>query len=489
MKKWIKNKNFFKNESGYMLITVVLIITMIAILGVSIIGLTLNSVKTSTREHHDQSAFYIAEAGLTVKMEEVKQIIENAEIISNTSVYFENLLEAFQQLEKVYDDFEMVSGVSERPHAFITIEEIDNQDDARTYAITSTGHMDTNTRKLEQTFEVQQEQNSQMNIPEMAVFVKETIYADNGKITGDVGTIMPGEDTMVISREEIVNGAYFAPRGSEARAAKILNRNGRIFYPGANNIADKGSYPELPPFPDIPDDYRILPDTEVKSFKVINNGNLLITDYRANNYTLKMNENLEFKKMAFNANRALNIDTGESDKSIVVDELNIENGHINITGAGKLTIYVTDKITMGSGSTVNNNGEVENLNIFLKGNQELKLSGSQKIFGSVYVENGDIDLGAGAGVKGNIFTGGNHIKISGGTWVAPTLMFAPNAEVSLTGGGTVRGAVIANSFYMSGGVNVTWEELAYKEGPISSGGISSGAEEARLEFYPVYEVE
>ncbi|MFD1066572.1 pilus assembly PilX N-terminal domain-containing protein [Oceanobacillus locisalsi] len=489
MKKWIKNQYISTNESGYMLVTVVLIITIIAILGVSIISMTLNSVKTSTREQHDQSAFYIAEAGLTVKMEEVKQIIDNTEVISDSSAYFENLFEAFEQLDKEYNQFEMVSGISERPYAAITIEEVADQENTGTYVMTSAGHIGTNARKLEQTFEVNRTQNNEGSIPEMAVLVQETIYADNGTITGDIGTVMPGDDTMVISREEIVNGDYFAPRGSEARAAKILNRGGSVFYPGANDIAEKGGYPELPPFPDIPAGYSVLPDTEVNGFHVVNDGSLLITDYRANNYTLNMDDNLAFKNMAFNANRVLNIHTGDSDKAIVVDHLDMENGHINITGTGKLTIYVTDRITFGSGSTINNHGDVKQLDIFLEGNQELKLAGSQTIFGSVYAENGEIDLGAGAGVKGNIFSGGNHIKISGGSWAAPTLIFAPNAEVSLTGGAAVRGAIIAHSYHMSGGATMIWEELQYTEGPISSGGISGDVEEVQLELSPVYESE
>src|SRR5699024_3584004 len=67
-----------KNEQGYSLIGVLLIITIVAIVGVSLAGITLQSVKTSTKERDNQAVYYIAEAGMNYYTHEIDDVINEA---------------------------------------------------------------------------------------------------------------------------------------------------------------------------------------------------------------------------------------------------------------------------------------------------------------------------------------------------------------------------------------------------------------------------
>lgn len=74
----------FKNEQGFTLVITILAIMLISILGLSLMTTTANSKKISQSEYVDQSAYYIAEAGLTLAINtidpKIKKAKEKAEI-------------------------------------------------------------------------------------------------------------------------------------------------------------------------------------------------------------------------------------------------------------------------------------------------------------------------------------------------------------------------------------------------------------------------
>src|SRR5690625_3304398 len=70
------------NESGYTLISVLLVFLLFTILGVSLTSMSLSSVTASKTEQNHQSAFYIAEAGLNYKYHNIKHELENNPINS-----------------------------------------------------------------------------------------------------------------------------------------------------------------------------------------------------------------------------------------------------------------------------------------------------------------------------------------------------------------------------------------------------------------------
>lgn len=169
-----------------------------------------------------------------------------------------------------------------------------------------------------------------------------------------------------------------------------------------------------------------------------------------------MTNNMKFKNIILSSNYSLTINVGNTDKSLLVDHLNIDNGHINIIGSGKLTIYVKDKITTNSSSTVNNNGSISKLKVYYKGNNAINMAGDQRIFGSLYAKNANIKFGGSGGFQGDIYSGGSKVELDGASSAITKVFFAPNADVTLSGSGNITGAVIAKSFTASGGSYVQY---------------------------------
>ncbi len=467
-------------ESGYTMIGVLIIFTIITVLGLSIVTLSFASVKTSTNERNNQSAYYIAEAGLTYQMEKIKKDIVN--IYGRESVRTEEdflrEIEALVEEKNEYKEFDKVNNI--QPFAEISVNLIDETD--HLFIIESTGIVGEERRTVSRSFQVEwadkYREIEPYELPPFAVFTAGSLTMNNGTINGDIGTVSQDE------------GAIRFPGGGPTHNGSIYVQDGNqnIVNNKVNNIKSEiksldHSYiiPELPLFLDFPSidscaEDEIITLSNGNKHEVIKNCNLYINNYvvRDSNYKLVVDSDLKFNRMFFNENYHLTLDIGDTNKSIVVDHLDLTNGHIKIIGDGKLTIYVTGKITMGSGSTINNHGDVAKLDVYLKGSnaseepKKVTLSGSQKVFGSLYAEDANIVLDAGGGFVGNIFTGGTSFKITGGSYNQAQLFFAPNAFFDMESGGTkFEGMIIADTYSISGGWNVTYKDLKFTDGPIS----------------------
>src|SRR5699024_4515351 len=131
------------------------------------------------------------------------------------------------------------------------------------------------------------------------------------------------------------------------------------------------------------------------------------------------------------------IDLQGSDREIVVNDLNMANGHIELKGSGNLNIYVQNKIKMTSGSKINitrddlSKGDSNRVNIFYSGDNYIQLTDDEQIYGSIYSNSKLSNLyltGSGA-IHGNIFSRGDEISLSGGSDIVTQLVLAPNATV------------------------------------------------------------
>lgn len=67
-------RKYVKSNDGYALVIALLVITVVTVLGLGILTTTSSSKKLSEEESKDQTAYYIAEAGLNQKKEELKEI-------------------------------------------------------------------------------------------------------------------------------------------------------------------------------------------------------------------------------------------------------------------------------------------------------------------------------------------------------------------------------------------------------------------------------
>lgn len=150
--------------------------------------------------------------------------------------------------------------------------------------------------------------------------------------------------------------------------------------------------------------------------------------------------------------------------------LNPSGPGINISNSqvyGNIYIYKGKFSTSGGapnpiikGNIYSKLGDVElpygdiNGDIYLyEGN--FKRASGNTITGDIYIETGELDMGNGK-IHGNIISRGNSIIFKGSGKIANGLIYAPNAQIVISGGGGAEGGIICNSFKMSGGGYVTY---------------------------------
>lgn len=459
-----------KSERGYSLIGVLLIITIVAIVGVSLAGITLQSVKTSTKERDNQAVYYIAEAGMNYLTKEIQDKVLKIYNDENVKTK-EDFIEKIKNVE--IDNTELTNFESINNNVVFAEINMNYINDA-SFELISTGFIGNEKRAVNRVIDVEwlekyeENKGGDYKLPPFAVFTNGQFTMDGGgEIIGDIGTIV---DTIGAINfpggGPTLEGKIYVPNGNE----QIVNQAHYLNYT-IDTIDPSYSIPELPEFPIIPTNYVKLPDTLAYSGEsstyVIQNNNLNIINWITKNYVLKLDDNVQFNQINLEQNNTLNIDLNGEDRSVVVNHLNMKNGHIKIIGDNTLTIYVRDKITMGAGSTLNDSNNIENLNIFYAGADSISLSGGQKIYGSLYAKQANLSLSAGSLIYGNIFTGGSEISMDGGSDVSSQLILAPNANFQLSAGGTIHGMIISKTFSSTGGGKVILDEPFTLQGPIS----------------------
>jgi hypothetical protein len=180
------------------------------------------------------------------------------------------------------------------------------------------------------------------------------------------------------------------------------------------------------------------------------------------------------------SNRSLTIEVGDEDRTLFVGDLDIKQGHVNISGSGKLSIYVVNDMTLNGSSSVNSGGDVNQVFMYYGGQSELAFRGSTQFNGGIYADRANVVLGGSNSLKGNLITGGSEVTIHGAASATSRVVYAPNAEVVLKGSGTIYGSVISDSFEAKGNSHVIYREDLDSELPDLGGG---GGEETFTVLY------
>ncbi|WP_099362072.1 pilus assembly PilX N-terminal domain-containing protein [Fredinandcohnia onubensis] len=446
-----KKNSFLNNEKGVALVMVLLILTVVTILGLALMGLTLNNMKMSFSERTYQSTYYIAESGVTYTLDKVnKNIVHIYNNSTNKTTFFSKIDSMITDMnnELPYTNFEDAFG--HQPEAKISIEKIGNQNanaSHQDYKIISIGTIDNRSRTVEKQIRIKWVAKNNVEIPDTAIFVKENIVlGGNAEINGDIGTNSSASQSVNISGSASISGIVYVGPGS---GADVINDNKiRVEELPYINVFD------LPTFPDFPNNPFPADEKDV-----ITNGSMRIS----NDYILNLNQDVQLNVVDVDK-YTLNINVGNSNRYIVMNSLNINGGSINIIGTGKLTLYIKDNITIKSKAMINasdkNGNEITNqqeimdqvkkLEIFYKG-PSLKFESQQKIYGSVFVEYADIETVGQSGIQGHLISGGKTITINGENKDELNLLvYAPNANVELKIG-SIRGSLISKSFSSNGG--------------------------------------
>lgn len=488
-------KKLLRNESGYSIVLVFFIMIIVSVLSLALLKMSTQSLSLSTHEREDQSIFYIAESGLTYEKEPINDLI-NAAYITTRAEFKQDLLNENRQENdyyrslyteeihkailsryteaEVFSDFK--SQYPNQPKAEI-IATIDIKDPL-TINMSSTGYFAenaSNTRTVSQSITVNMDlkflnniedegsSGDDVNLPNLAVQAKGDItLGGSATIHGSTATF-EGKVIFDPSGDGNIKGAIgskYAPIGPDwlIQQKKIMERH---VIPNLTEI-------NLPPFPTdkmnslaalIPPEDIIKKDSHGNIINIINNGNYYGSGGNeiTRNYYMKLTKDTKFNNFILDGGGTTNLDIGNNVVNLYTDNLNISEGYINITGSGKLNIFVKDSISIGGGSTIKNNGNPNNLTIYYAGNRgwnPVTLANHIFIEGSFFAKESNLHIDGSATISGNITTGGKNVIIDGGSNNLGKYIIAPDAHVQFNQ--NFSGVIICDTFTASGNSQIKY---------------------------------
>lgn len=405
-----------EKEDGSALVLTLIIIFVLVILISGLSYLLSGEIRFVKYEEDRNKAFYIAEAGIEYALTIFEDDDSWDESGNLNSVLLNN-----------------ISGIFDGTLSSLSMNEVEG-----TTTIQATGIVDDVSVDLE----------VDVSIVNTGMVFDRAVFSDTDiNISGSStvnGNLATNTGVISLTGNPNINGdIYIGPEADPEIA---------VVYPHNYNL-DSEIYKEdsertytLPEFPDFPDNlpYR---------------GNFT-TPWVPGTY-YEINQDGEYNTISATSNRTITIDLGGGERTIRVRNLNISQGHIELIniGNGKLTLYVDDYFTLNGSSTINNNGNPDDVFMYYKGSNTINPSGSTKFIGSIYAETADISITGSGGITGHIISGGETINISGDSSAHVRALLAPEATVNVSGSGSLSGAIVCDTINMSGDTTVNYQEF------------------------------
>lgn len=498
------------NEKGYSLFLTLLTIMLIAVLGISLITIATNAMSFSISERGNQSSFYIAEAGLTSKRAEVQLLVEEA--FMQTHEQFEALS---SPQEKASFDFEQKYFTNVQSKLQSQIMQVDNRNydpqqgeipeseavvslvstEPLVYNVQSTGMVPlssgrTQEKVLNQLMEVK------LNVPYETVsnqvggekvtkikacfslyttgdlyhstnslkgpiYVSGTTYIERGGAFID-GNIYSVGDIRITGGGSGINGdAYTTGKVTLKNNSKV---NGQIFESVNINQVQNECVQEKPELPNLEGMFPSPPMNALQTAYnqngdlLVNSGVLSLDNWKLDNSTWVLSEDIYLKRLHIPSSRTLTIDLNNQDRTLYVDEWDISNGFIDLKNASgsKLKIIIKNSLNHQNGD-LNKNGASNNVEVFYAGSSEPKLGGNSVYNADFHIKKADLKVSGSNGLMGDIIHYGTDstITVSGHGDMGNKLILAPNSNFYLTGSGKIIGNIIAKNFTASGAGSIS----------------------------------
>lgn len=485
-----KKRSEWANEEGSALVLTLMIFLVLTVLATSISFLTVGSFRLSDINRDGTSAFYIAEAGAKKAYEEASQEVMNKYKDAPTMDAFYKSLAALFDEERLFL-FEKQFG--DDATAKVSFTEIADSN-PRTYTLTSTGSVGGKTRIVQKQFDVSWvDKGGSGGLP--ALPSEKTVLMTQGKTTitagakleGDIHTSSKKPGSIIFSGgATFENTTLFYPNTANKDNLFVYENNitGPKVEPTANTINFDG-YKKLIDDFDIPTGITTtLPkETIIKNqyetHNVVDeNGNLQINNYLVSEYQLKLTKDVKIPTINITSGKKLTINTNGENRVILIDTLSSNGGKIEILGEGRVTLVITNTIQFNENSYINDqtNSDNNQLTIIYTGSTP-KFSGLIRIKANIIVKNKNsiIELGN-SNINGIFLTDSEKVIFNGSHYGPPAhklILIAPYALVDLSSSIAIEGSIIANTFEMSGGAQLTPTKIDTSGFPIGSGGPST----------------
>lgn len=284
------------HDHGFALVGVLLVIVLVTTIGLALMPLANNSLKSSQMNEEYQSTFYIAEAGMNMKIAEIEEKAREAYAkMKSKEDFYKHLSEAILG-KSTYNMFELVHHGSPIAELDVTVPE--NQKEGL-FLITSKGKIGENTRIVERMIQIDMGNvpNQGLPLPDLAIFTNNIKKLAGGySIEGDIGITEGGSKNLKENNKQLLN---------------ITTVNDNLF-------------PFNYEFPTIPTTYYML---------------------NKNNELKKVGEGINYPKLELN-DKDISINIGNTDKVMVINQLILKDAKLTISGEGKLSMFVNEKFSI-----------------------------------------------------------------------------------------------------------------------------------------------
>lgn len=476
MKIW--NKKSLAKEDGNALILVLLVILLFSSIGLSMIQSSLNSVSLSNGEIKEQSAYYIAESGITYTLEQIQQALDAVEDLNKmTDEQYYNYVNAnilTGTEPRIITTFEKQKDVQPVVMVTVKLSGVSADRSIRDYLITSTGQVGERKKTLQTSYSLSLERKPGASLPSnLGIYAKGKVVLANGVVTGDILLDSNAQHILEVTGNPKIYGSIYTLPSSHTKTILAptwwLDQNQPKVY---KKELDLGI--TLPDFPSASEfDFKPIPNTTFKAgnnqYDVISNGNINISNWIVSDYELTPDQNYKVNNITLSSNYRLTINVKDKDVSLYVNSIQ-GTGHLDVKSqpGGSLTIYLADNISLNGHL---NESDGNDLFMYIGPStgktKVVKSSGYGKFNASVYAKDADLEFVGSAAMNGSILSGGKSVKVTGASQVnAPKkLIFAPNAHVEVIEGGTVNGGIISNTFTISGGAKVNAKSVELEDLP------------------------
>lgn len=392
-------RKYVKSNDGYALVIALLVITVVTVLGLGILTTTSSSKKLSEEESKDQTAYYIAEAGLNQKKEELKiakdvydKFVEDMKGQKLTKPQFIEKLDARAKLElkQQLEDTTYGSDLFNRKNARANVKTVMTVSETELkFTITSTGIIKSNDSTNEKKRTVQSVDSYKLAITEKPAeeefgTSKYVVHAlgdfkfGGGSIIGKLGFLQNNQGKPAhFPYSEKSWGNYFGTKKTAYSQNDALSKgiaNGDLVFNDS----------ELPKIPKFPKEKFISLD-KITDFSLPNSSfeKPSMSDVQSGLPNLQTIPSGKYKVTVNDFINKNDIDIGSNDVTFVFDNA-IFNDYrsIKISGDGNITIVCNtfEKSNNGDIDFANNNLKFYSQNFELSNSTSIKTKGKVEIF-------------------------------------------------------------------------------------------------------------
>ncbi|MBE6082901.1 MAG: hypothetical protein E7205_09480 [Tissierellaceae bacterium] len=414
-----------KNDKGYIILSVVMILSIILIFGLTMITVAGGEFNQTLIQEKKVQAYYIARSGA----------IGTADWISKMSgddlKKFNESLPLYSKPVKFGEGEFVVSIVKSGDNLYIT----------------STGKVPYNKstvdRKAELVMSGDKSGDSQTVELIAAVFGNSSIEIRGGTVKGNIGSNSEEPGSIHISGWPTIEGNIEVLNDD---VIKVDNSEWKKQMMPDVEYIEKQSYP-IPLLPEFPED---LPEGLPTENPESHADDGILTVYWENNNTV-IGSSRYYDSINIIQNTTLRVDTSDGDIVLRVRNLNIEQGRIEVVGDGKLYLYVDNNFKVKGGIN-EREGKTDNVKIYSNSSNTINVDNETQIYASLYSNSREINISGSGSVYGDLITAGSKITINGGA--RSMNIYAPKASIDIGGGASVTGGIVGGSIVLGGGCRI-----------------------------------